>query len=146
MPPWLLRKSHFCFLRTALHSSCEVIDLFESEHGPDTRSTFMFVPQSRTITRKMSTFVTVESLESYLIDETVLAANSANYFMVSCSYFEKTEDGINRLTAAPVFTMTGRTVGIVLQDCRHRRSDPGAEMKVALKATHLRALMMLLGH
>ena len=50
---------------------------------------------------------------------------------MSCPYSEKTRSGLNRLTAAPVFTLRGKTAGIVLQDCRDAVEDPeAAEVKV----------------
>ena len=55
----------------------------------------------------------------------------SKYFLVSCPYSEKTRSGLNRLTAAPVFTLRGKTAGIVLQDCRDAVEDPeAAEVKV----------------
>ncbi|CAL5074148.1 unnamed protein product [Urochloa decumbens] len=133
-------RDSFCLLRTAFHSECKAIRLLKEE-GVVPQSTFMFAPQSRTTTRRIFTYATTETLESYLNIESDLAENSTNYFMVSCSYFGKTRFGINSLTASPVFTMWGRTAGIVLQDCRV--AGPGAEMKVTLKARHVRELMML---
>jgi hypothetical protein len=134
-------QGSFCLVRTNFHSGCEIIRLLEDGDDLVPQSTFMFIPQSETSTQRIPTYATVETLESYLNIETGLAANSTNYFFVSCDYFGKTPDGINRLTAAPVFTMCGKTAGIVLQDCRLR--DSGAEMKVTLKAGHLHALMVL---
>lgn len=103
----------------------------------------MFAPQSHNTTQRISTYVTTDTLESYLNIETDLAENSTKYFMVSCSYFGKTSTGVNMLAASPVFTLWGKTAGIVLQDCREKR--PGAEMKVTLKARHIRELIMLVG-
>ncbi|CAN6182405.1 unnamed protein product [Urochloa humidicola] len=135
-------RDSFCLLRTAFHSECKAIRLLKDEDGVVVpQSTFMFAPQSRTTTRRISTYATTETLESYLNIESDLAENSTNYFLVSCPYFGKTYAGINRLTASPVFTLWGKTAGIILQDCRVAR--PGAEMKVTLKARHIRELMML---
>lgn len=138
----LVVQDPFCLLRTAFHSECMAIKLWNDEDGVlIPRRTFMFAPHSHNTTQRISTYVTVETLESYLNIETDLAENSTNYFMVSCSYFGKTSTGINRLTASPVFTLWGKTAGIVVQDCRAQR--PGAEMKVILKARHIHELMML---
>ncbi|CAD6214983.1 unnamed protein product [Miscanthus lutarioriparius] len=138
-------QDSFCLLRTAFHPGCEAISLLEDEDGLIPSTTFMFAPISQTANQRMSTFATVESLASYGENETDLVADSTKYFLVSCPYSEKTRSGLNRLTAAPVFTLRGKTAGIVLQDCRDAVEDPeAAEVKVILKASHVNELMKLL--
>ncbi|RCU61675.1 hypothetical protein SEVIR_6G063200v4 [Setaria viridis] len=131
-------QGSFCLVRTTFHSGCLPLRLLKDEDAVVVpQSTFMFIPQSQKIITRISTYATVETLESYLNIETDLAADSTNYFLVSCDYFGKNHDGTNRLTASPVFTMGGKTAGIVLQDCRLNDNDSGAEVKVTLKARHL---------
>lgn len=132
----------FCLLKTAVHSGCERVDLLRSDVACP-QWTFTYVPRSCTTTEKLNTYVTAESLESYEEDRS-LTINSTKYFMVSCDYVEMTPSGHNKLGGAPVFTMSGKTAGIVLQDADHVVQDPGAEMKVTLKSNCLHQLMMLL--
>ena len=78
-----------------------------------------------------------------------MVPNSVDYFMVSCSYFEKTCIGVNRLTGALVFC-TGaigtvrRTTEIILQYFHHEPGCSGAEFKVALTANHFKDVISIL--
>lgn len=141
----------FCLLATEFNRSCSAIDLVEDNLQLDISRTFVRVPVSRTTTQFLFGYITCKSLESYQFDgPELMVPNSADYFMVSCSYLGKTSSGANRLTGALVFCMgevgtVGRTMGIILQDCHcDEQGYSGAEFKVALTASHLRKIILML--
>lgn len=108
----------FCLLSTEFHKDCEMINLLARSSGLSPCRTFMVVPRSNTANEAVRTYVAVGSLKSYTffggcVEGYNAVANSDKYFLVTCSYYGKTGNGINQLTAAPVFSMWGRTLGIV---------------------------------
>lgn len=138
------KKGDFCLLTTKLHTRCEEVSWMESTSPLLTPSpTFILPPVSNTNTNYQPTFTSVESMESYLLEDyTRLADHSKNYFLVSCNYDGETYNKAIELIGAPVFTM-GSTksiaMGVVLQDC-----CPGSEMRVAITATHFQEILKAL--
>lgn len=135
----------FTLLRTAAHSGSEAVRLLEeSEPSPfHPRRTFMVPPISRRKTYYQPTYATLESLESYVDDCSVLS-DSRNYFLVSCDYSEMTNYGSTRLAASPVFIInngitkdSGSTMGLVLQ-VAHIGNDL---MKVAVTSTYFKTVL-----
>ncbi|OEL23609.1 hypothetical protein BAE44_0015372 [Dichanthelium oligosanthes] len=131
----------FSILSTDHHEGCEAIKFSDEEPILTPSPTFVIAPLSPTKTELIYTYAIVESLEAYTFNSNTVAPGSTDYFMVTCRYFRKTNDGVNRLAAAPVFSMGGWTQGLVLQDCRHELNASGAEMKVAVTKTYLHQLV-----
>ncbi|XP_052160132.1 uncharacterized protein LOC127777567 [Oryza glaberrima] len=140
----------FCLLATDFYLWCQPIHLLEGNAGLENSRTFMRVPLNHSTTRFVFTYTSSRSVESYPVETPNHAVpNSHEYFMVSCSYFQKTSKGVSRLTGAPVFCTgdagtAGRTIGIILQDCRPATGCSGAEFKVALNASHLQKVLSIL--
>ena len=106
---------------------------------PDT-VVFTFVPESSKKTERKDVYLSVESVQAYLVDKVYsMEPKSDDYFMILCDYFGENVGGGNRLVAAPVFTMLGNVLGIVLQNCR--QGDIGAQMKVVMKASAVKRLL-----
>ncbi|KXG22705.1 hypothetical protein SORBI_3009G256800 [Sorghum bicolor] len=130
-------KGGFCLLTTKVHTSCEEVNWMESNSSLLTpSSTFILPPQSPTNSYYQPSFIVVESLRSYLLENyRKLAVHSENYFLVSC------EAGKTDLIGAPVFTTdNGSTksiaLGVVLTDCRTE-----SEIRVAITATHFKEIL-----
>lgn len=130
------KNEEFSLLTTKLHTSCEKVNWVESGSSLVTPSpSFVLAAGSPSHIYYQPSFTMVESIQSYLLKNyTRLAAQSENYFLVSC------EEAIE-LSTAPVFTTgSGSTksiaMGVVLTDCRS-----GSEIKVAVTAAHFKQML-----
>ncbi|RLN12693.1 hypothetical protein C2845_PM09G09660 [Panicum miliaceum] len=139
----LTEHGNFCLLGTPKHEDCVGITWSQESLDPDT--VFMFVPKSPKKTERKDAYLAVESVQAYLCEAVdSMEPNSDDYFMILCDYFEGKVDGVNRLAAAPIFTMSGNVLGLVLQNCREGElgeAVTGTEMKVVMKASAVKRLL-----
>lgn len=135
------RGGGFCSLRTKFHPACEQIQLMKGNIIPS--PALLFPPSSSTTFYHLPSFVTLESAESYPLnlDSTRIrpidqVPSLGRMFVVDCHYTEKTSDGVARLSAAPVYTLSGSVMGIVI-GCY----ADSTWKKLALSAKHVSTLI-----
>ncbi|XBH72399.1 uncharacterized protein [Aegilops tauschii subsp. strangulata] len=135
------RGGGFCSLRTKFHSTCEQIQLIKGNTIPS--PALLFPPSSSTTFYHLPSFVTLESAESYPLNlestrilPTDQVPTLARMFVVDCHYTEETSDRVDRLSSAPVYTLSGSVVGIVVG-----RFRDSTWKKLALSAKHVSTLI-----
>ena len=110
----LTEQGNFCLLGTPNHEDCVGITWSHESLDPDT-VVFTFVPESSKKTERKDVYLSVESVQAYLVDKVYsMEPKSDDYFMILCDYFGENVGGGNRLVAAPVFTMLGNVLGACL--------------------------------
>ncbi|CAO1942494.1 unnamed protein product [Urochloa humidicola] len=128
----------FCILSTDLHRESRAITPMVGAVVPSRAVTF--APSSPTDIYSIPSFVIVDSVDAYDVGDNDPTASdhisdSNKYFEFTCHYGEKCLNGHSRLVAAPIFSMTGDTMGIAAGD--FRPNEVGGEIKLALSAEHI---------
>lgn len=153
-------QGQFCLVRTEEHKNCEAIRWMTDQNISSLTPTTVFVvlPSSPTTMCCRQCYMLTESLESYSLSDGQLVADSGDYVVVGCSYRDKTvtglqkshdpnfileRDGLDRLTAAPVFDMSGAALGIIVRYCRMLRRA-GHLLRVTIKAPSVKKQLELL--
>lgn len=130
----LASRDCFSLLRTEYHEGCVPIRF--SGLAPST--SYTLIPKNATSNVRKNTYVCLETVVSYShVNENALVDESDDYFLVICDdELYKTAEAFNRLVSAPVFSTSGRAIGLVARDCRE--GGPGALFKVTANARCMR--------